>query len=177
MSRVGKQPIQVPSGVTVSVADRLVTVKGPKGTLTHSHVDTVDVGVVGSALVVTRKGESREARACHGLTRALLRNLVLGVSKGFEKRLELVGIGFRAEVKGRKVVMNLGYSHPIEHELPAGVDVVVDKAGKIIVQGADKQLVGQVAADIRAYRTPDHYKGKGLRYEGEYVRIKTGKSA
>jgi large subunit ribosomal protein L6 len=177
MSRVGKQPVAVPSGVTVSVSGGSVAVKGPKGELHQVLPSLVAANVDAGLLVVTRDDESRQARANHGLARALLRNMVVGVTQGFEKKLEVQGVGFRAEVKGRTLVMNLGYSHPIEFAIPAGIQISVDKNTNLSVQGIDRQVVGQVAAEIRGYRVPDHYKGKGVRYSGETVRIKAGKSA
>lgn len=176
MSRIGKRPVTVPAGVTVTVGDRL-TVKGPKGELSQAIVDLVDVAVENGAIVVSRKDESRPARANHGLMRALAANMVTGVSKGFTKDLLVIGTGYRAEIRGTNLVLNLGYSHPIEFAIPKGIDIAVDKSNKITVSGADKQMVGQVAANIRAYRKPDSYKGKGVRYENEYIRIKAGKTA
>lgn len=177
MSRIGKLPIQVPNGVTVSVASGEVQVKGPKGTLKQFVPEFLDVKVDGGVVVIERRGEAKQARANHGLMRALVRNMVVGVTQGFDKKLEVQGVGFRAEVKGKNLVMNLGYSHPIEYAIPQGIAISVDKQGAILVTGIDKQQVGQVAADIRAFRKPDSYKGKGIRYTGEYVRLKAGKSA
>ena len=177
MSRIGKQPIPVPGGVTVDLGASEVTVKGPKGQLSQALVTRVGVERQGDDIVVTRVDDSRQSRANHGLMRALLNNMVVGVSKGFEKRLEIVGVGYRADVKGNSLVMQLGYSHPIDFPVPEGIEVIVEKGGKIVVKGVDKQQVGQVAAEIRSFRQPDHYKGKGIRYQGEYVRIKQGKTA
>lgn len=177
MSRIGRQPIDVPSGVTVQSADGQINVKGPKGTLTHFVPEHVGVKLDGGKLVVERDSDARQARANHGLMRAIVRNMVVGVSKGFDRRLEIVGVGFRAEVKGKNLVLNLGYSHPIEYGIPEGISVAVGKDNSITVSGIDKQRVGQAAADIRAFRKPDAYKGKGIRFAGEYIRIKAGKSA
>ena len=177
MSRVGKQPIGIPKGVNVAVSKDTVTVKGPKGELAQLLPELVSAAVEGGELHVSRADDSRDARARHGLVRALLKNMVVGVTDGFEKKLEIQGVGFRAEVKGRTLVMNLGYSHPIEFPIPPGISIAVEKNVNVSVQGIDRQRVGQVAAVIRKYREPDHYKGKGIRYVGEYVRIKTGKSA
>lgn len=177
MSRIGKMPIQLPTGVAVTLTTGKVSVKGPKGTLEHFVPAHVDVKVEGGQLVVTRQSDERQARANHGLMRALCRNMVQGVSTGFERRLEIQGVGFRAEVKGKMLVMNLGYSHPIEYAIPTGIGITVTKEGVMTVAGSDKQQVGQVAADIRAFRKPDSYKGKGIRHQGEYVRLKAGKSA
>lgn len=177
MSRVGNAPIAIPSGVTVDVLADAVQVKGPKGQLTHFRVDNVDIEIEDSRIVLKRRSEARQARANHGLMRSLVMNMVTGVTTGFTKSLEVVGIGYRADVRGKALVLNLGFSHPIEFPIPEGIDIKVDKNTKILVSGIDKQKVGQVAAVIRGYRTPDHYKGKGVRYQGEQVRIKTGKSA
>lgn len=177
MSRVGKQPIAIPSGVDVNVGESSVTVKGPKGTLSQLIVSRVSVAVEGESIVVHRENDQKQSRANHGLMRSLLNNMVTGVSVGFTKILAVNGIGYRADVRGQVLVMNLGYSHPINFSIPATVNIVVDKKNNITVSGASKQLVGQVAADIRSFRKPDHYKGKGVRYIDEYVRIKAGKSA
>ena len=176
MSRIGKQPVTIPSGVTVTVGDE-ITVKGPKGTLTQKIVPHVDVKVEGAEVLVTRHNDSKPSRSMHGLMRSLVDNMVTGVTKGFEKKLQVIGVGYRADVKGSKLVMNLGYSHPIEFDIPQGISIEADKTNHIFVRGADKQQVGQVAAVIRGYREPDHYKGKGVRYVDEYVRLKAGKSA
>jgi large subunit ribosomal protein L6 len=177
VSRIGKLPVQLPSGVTMQVSGSEVSIKGPKGTLNHVLVDHVDVKVENGSIEVGRKSDAKQARANHGLMRALLRNMVIGVSAGFTKTLEVQGVGFRAEVRGKNLVMNLGYSHPVEYPIPQGITIAVDKAGAIAVSGIDKQKVGQVAAEIRGFRKPDAYKGKGVRYTGEYVRLKAGKSA
>ncbi len=177
MSRVGKLPVELPAGVTVTVGDDGVTVKGPKGQLKQVMVAQVDVEIEGQSLQVTRRSEARQARANHGLMRSLVANMVTGVTSGFEKKLEVIGVGYRADVRGKNLVMNLGYSHPIEYGIPTGIDIAVDKANVISIGGIDKQQVGQVAAEIRAFRRPDAYKGKGVRYVGERVRLKAGKSA
>lgn len=177
MSRVGKQPVTLPSGVTVKVSGDQVAVSGPKGDLSQKIINLISVKVDDGELVCERANESKQARANHGLMRALVNNMVVGVSQGFKKELSVIGVGYRADIKGKNLVMQLGYSHPIEYAIPAGIDIAVDKAGKITVAGADKQQVGQVSAEIRSYRKPDHYKGKGVRYVDEYVRIKQGKSA
>ena len=176
MSRIGKLPIPLPSGVTVQIGDR-VSVKGPKGELSSHIVKLVSVELQGNEVVVTRADDSRPGRANHGLMRALISNMVVGVSTGFERKLQVIGVGYRAEVKGSKLVMNLGFSHPIEFDIPKGITIEADKTNIITVRGADKQAVGQTAAVIRGYRKPDHYKGKGVRYVDEQVRIKAGKSA
>ena len=176
MSRIGNQPISLPKGVTVTVTDS-VTVKGPKGELSRPLVDGTAVKVENNILVVSRASDSRTHRANHGLMRALINNMVIGVSAGFERRLEILGVGYKAQSKGSEVVFNLGYSHPINYKVPAGITVDVDKQGKISVKGIDKEVVGQTAAIIRGFRPPDAYKGKGVRYEGEYIRLKAGKAA
>ena len=176
MSRIGKLPIKIPAGTTVDVADQ-VTIKGPKGQLSTAVVDLVSVDVAGDEIVVTRADESRPARANHGLMRSLIQNMVTGVTTGFTKKLEVHGVGYRADVRGNSLVLNLGYSHPIEYAIPQGIEISVDKQNSILVAGVDKILVGQVAANIRDFRKPDHYKGKGVRYSGEYIRLKAGKTA
>lgn len=177
MSRVGNNPVSVPSGVTVSVASNAVAVKGPKGELSQALVSHIDVAVEDDRIVVSRANDARQTRANHGLMRALIASMVTGVTDGFEKKLEIFGVGYRADVKGSMLVMNLGYSHPIEYAVPQGVTVAADKSGIITVSGIDKQQVGQVAAEIRAFRRPDAYKGKGVRYVGERIRLKAGKTA
>jgi large subunit ribosomal protein L6 len=178
MSRIGKLPIPVPSGVDVSVDERLVTVKGPKGTLTHTVVEpiTVDRGEDG-ALEVKRPDDERESRSRHGLTRTLIANMVTGVTEGYEKKLEIVGVGYRVLSKGpTQLEFQLGYSHPITFNAPEGITFTVDGPTRLGVQGIDKQLVGEVAANIRKLRKPEPYKGKGVRYAGEQIRRKVGKA-
>jgi large subunit ribosomal protein L6 len=177
MSRIGNQPVQLPSGVTLQVQDDAVTVKGPKGTLSHPLVEHVKLQVEGTTVQVARDEDAKQARANHGLMRAVLRNMVQGVTQGFERTLEINGVGFRAEVRGKTLVLNLGYSHPIEYAIPEGVKIAIDKAGLLQITGIDRQQVGQVAAKIRSFRKPDSYKGKGVRYQGETIRLKPGKSA
>jgi len=179
MSRIGAKTIALPSGVTVSVLGTVVTVKGTKGELTLELLPEAKVEAAEKEVKVTRTDDSREARARHGLTRALLASMVQGVSKGYEKRLEIIGVGFKAQGKGKSVSLQLGYSHPIEYKAPAGVEIQNDTENKqiLVISGIDKQQVGQVAADIRSYRPPEPYKGKGIRYTDEYVRRKVGKAA
>ena len=177
MSRIGKKSIALAGGATITQSNGVVTIKGPKGTLSQGAVSLTSVDVVDNEIVVSRANETREARANHGLMRSLLQNMVTGVTKGFEKKLEIVGIGYRAEVKGKKLTLLLGYSHPVVFEIPAGIEITVDKLTSIIVRGTDKQQVGQVAAVIRGFRKPDAYKGKGVRYSDEHIRLKAGKSA
>mgnify|MGYP001125010156 CR=1 FL=1 len=174
MSRIGGKPIEVPSGVTVDTKDAVVTVKGPKGTAKVTLPRGITLERQDGRVVV--RGERGDASALHGLARSLLANAVLGVSRGFEKHLDIVGIGYRAEVKGKTAVFTLGYSHPIEFPIPEGLSISVDKATHIVVGGVDKQKVGQVAAEIRALRPPDPYKNKGVRYTGERLKKKVGKA-
>jgi large subunit ribosomal protein L6 len=177
MSRVGKAPIRIPSGVTVSVAGRTVAVKGPKGQLKGEVPENVEVVAEGSTVTVTRTSESNEVRSIHGTTRALIANMVRGVSEGFAKNLDIIGVGYSAEVKGKKLVLKLGYSHPVEYVPPAGVEIEVPESTRIVVRGIDSQLVGQSAADIRGFKPPEPYKGKGIRYHDEHVKRKAGKLA
>jgi len=175
MSRIGRRPIEIPAGVTITVADT-ITVTGPNGSLNVPADSLVKLVIDGQTLHVERVGESNAARAHHGLYWALVRNMIIGVSAGFERRLEMKGVGYRAAKQGNDLVLNLGYSHPITVTLPAGIDVVVEKTS-MIVKGIDKQLVGQVAANIRSLRPPEPYKGKGIRYSDEIIRMKAGKAA
>ncbi len=176
MSRIGKLPIAVPKGVDISIAGDLVTVKGPKGELQVSLLPGVSVAVENGSINVTRADDERETRSFHGLVRALLANATAGVSEGWSKELEIVGIGYRAESKGKSVIFNLGYSHPIDFAVPDGIEIDVDaKANKVTVKGIDRQQVGQIAAEIRGLRPPEPYKGKGVRYSDERVRTKAGK--
>ncbi|MEM1252011.1 MAG: 50S ribosomal protein L6 [Cyanobacteria bacterium P01_H01_bin.21] len=176
MSRIGKKPVPVPSGVTVSIDAQSVVVKGPKGELSRVLPGEVNIAQEGEEVVVTRQDDSRTARARHGLSRTLIANMVEGVSKGFEKRLEIKGVGYRASIKGKTLTMNLGYSHPVEFEPPAGIEFKVESNTNVIVSGIDKELVGTIAAKIRDARPPEPYKGKGVRYLGEMVRRKAGKA-
>jgi len=177
MSRVGKKPIEVPSGVTVTVSDdNTVTVKGPKGELTRQFNSEMKIEQEGNIITVVRPSDSKEHRTIHGTTRALLANMVKGVSEGFSRSLELIGVGYRAQLQGKKLVLNVGYSHPVEFTPENGIEIEVPSNTKIVVKGIDKERVGAFAADIRAVRPPEPYKGKGIRYEGEYVRRKEGKT-
>jgi large subunit ribosomal protein L6 len=177
MSRIGKQPIPVPSGVTVAIEPERVTVNGPKGELTeHVHRD-ITVEQSGDQLLVSRPTDRGEHRALHGLTRTLVANMVQGVTDGFEKRLEIQGVGYRAQLRGRDLELALGYSHPVSVRAPEGIEFEVPQPTRIVVKGASKQRVGEVAAYIRKQRKPEPYKGKGIRYEGEYVARKVGKRA
>lgn len=177
MSRIGKKPIELPAKVKVAVgADRLVTVEGQKGKLTWTLPEVVKASLEGTTLTIERDGDSRQARALHGLSRALLANMVEGVDKGFRKDLEIQGVGFKAAVQGDKLNLSLGKSHPILFSIPKDVKVTVTDNTKIGIEGIDKHIVGQAAADIRAYYPPEPYKGKGIRYAGEKVRRKEGKT-
>ena len=177
MSRVGKMPIAIPAGVTVTVTpENVVTVKGPKGELVKAMHKDINIAVEDAQVVVTRPSDVKEHRALHGLTRALLNNMVVGVSQGFSKTLELNGVGYRAQLQGKKLVMNLGYSHPVEVEAVDGVDFRLDGTTKVIVEGIDKEKVGAVAANIRSWRKPEPYKGKGIKYSDEVIRRKEGKT-
>jgi len=177
MSRVGNAPITLPSGVTVTVGED-VTVKGPKGQLSRSIVDGTSISLDGDVVSVSRESDHRTHRANHGLMRALLNNMVIGVSTGFTRKLEIIGVGYKAELKGRSLVLQVGYSHLIDYPLPQGIDATVeDRGATVTVTGIDKEVVGQTAAVIRGFRPPDSYKGKGVRYSGEYVRLKAGKTA
>lgn len=176
MSRIGNKPIPFSDKVQVEVKDRRVSVKGPKATLEHVLPDLVDANVDGQVLQLTRANESRQAKAFHGLARSLLANMVQGVTEGFAKELEIRGVGYRAQVRGRQLVLSLGYSHPIEFDIPEGIEISVTDNTRVRVEGADRQQVGQVAATLRDFRPPEVYKGKGVRYVDEYVIQKQGKT-
>lgn len=178
MSRIGNKLITIPAGVTVEVADgNEVTVKGPKGTLTRTFSTMMDIQVADGVVTVKRPNDAKHTKQLHGTTRALINNMVVGVSEGYAKELELVGIGFRAAVKGNKLTMQVGYSHASELDIPEGLTVTCGSATDVKVEGIDKQLVGEFAADIRAVRKPEPYKGKGIHYKGEHIRRKEGKTA
>ena len=177
MSRIGKKPIPVPSGVTVSVEPELVRVNGPKGELFERVPRDITVAQEGEEIVVTRPTDRGEHRALHGLTRSLVANMVTGVTTGFQKTLEIQGVGYRAALKGRDLELALGYSHSVPIKAPDGIEFEVPQPTRVIVRGISKQLVGEVAANIRKQRPPEPYKGKGIRYEGEYVARKVGKRA
>ncbi len=176
MSRIGRKPILLPAGVEVKIEDNIITVKGPKGVLSQTIPEDISMKLQENELLFTRPSDAKKHRAMHGLTRALAANMVTGVTTGFEKKLEMVGVGYRAQMQGSKLVLNIGYSHPIEIDPPQGVEFEVPAVTRITVKGIDKQLVGNTAADIRALRKPEPYKGKGVRYENEVVRRKAGKS-
>ena len=176
MSRLGKLPVAIPAGVKVSVNGNEISVEGPKGKLTQKFNDYVSLKVEGANIEVARQNDSKEAKASHGLYRNLINNMVIGVSNGFSKSLIVNGVGFRAEVQGKLLVMNLGYSSDFIAVIPEGLTVVADAQGKITISGIDKQQVGEFAAEIRSLRKPEPYKGKGIRYENEHIRRKVGKS-
>lgn len=177
MSRIGKQPIPVPAGVEVTISDNNIHVKGAKGELSYEFNPIMTVAHEGEEIIVSRPDDSREAKSFHGLTRTLISNMVTGVHEGFEKKLELVGVGYRAALKGSNLELQLGYSHPVVVEAPEGITFEVPDQTHITVKGADKQMVGETAAIIRKWRKPEPYKGKGIRYAGEHVRRKLGKAA
>ncbi len=176
MSRIGRKPISLPPGVEIKIEDNMITVKGPKGVLSQAIPEDITINQQESELLVTRPSDAKRHRAMHGLARALVANMVTGVTTGFEKKLEMVGVGYRAQLQGNKLVINIGFSHPVEVDPPQGIEFEVPAVTKITVKGIDKQLVGNTAADIRAIRKPEPYKGKGLRYENEAVRRKAGKT-
>ena len=177
MSRIGRAPVAIPAGVEVNVADNnVVTVKGPKGTLTQQFNENLTITVEGNVITVARPNDLKENRALHGLTRSLINNMVVGVTEGFKKTLEVNGVGYRVALEGNKLVMNLGYSHQVIMEAPAGITVEVPNPNQIIISGYDKQLVGQFAANVREKRRPEPYKGKGIKYSDEVIRRKVGKT-
>lgn len=176
MSRIGKMPIAVPAGVEVAIDGNTVTVKGPKGELTRTFQPSMTIAQEGNEILVTRPDDTRESKSFHGLTRTLVANMVEGVSKGYSKKLQMVGVGYRATLKGKDLELSLGYSHPVIVEAPENITFEVPSQTEIVVSGPNKEQVGQVAANIRKWRKPEPYKGKGIRYEGEHVRRKVGKA-
>ena len=177
MSRIGKMPIAIPAGVTVDVAENnKVTVKGPKGTLERIMAPEMEIKVEGSEVTVSRPNDLKRNKSLHGLTRTLINNMVIGVTNGYEKKLEVNGVGYRAQKQGKKLTLNLGYSHPVEMEDPEGVETVVEGTNIIFVRGIDKEKIGQYAAEIRDKRRPEPYKGKGIKYADEHIRRKVGKT-
>lgn len=177
MSRIGKMAISVPAGVNVGVSERVVTVKGPKGELTLRCAQPIEVKVDNGTVSVSRPDDEKRSKQLHGLTRTLIANMVHGVTAGFSKTLEIVGVGYRAQAQGKKLTVSVGFSHPVVIDPPAGIDIKVEGTNRIVISGADRQAVGQMAAQIRGIRPPEPYKGKGIRYEGERVRRKAGKAA
>jgi len=176
MSRIGKKPIDLPQGVKVNIAGSALQVEGPKGKLGLDIPDGVKTEVKDNKIIVSRASDTKSHLMKHGLIRALVSNMVLGVSSGFTKELEIIGVGFKAEVKGDRLVLNLGFSHPVEYPIPEGIGIETPKPTQLVIKGIDKQLVGKVSAEIRDYYKPEPYKGKGIRYVGEYVRKKAGKT-
>ena len=176
MSRVGKKPVEIPAGVTVTLNGNTVTVKGPKGELTRTFHSDIEIKVEDNIVNVSRPTDEKLHRSLHGTTRAIIANMVEGVSKGFERNLELIGVGYRAQKQGKKLVLNVGYSHPVEIEPEEGIEIEVPANTKITIKGTDKERVGALAANIRDVRPPESYKGKGIRYAGEQVRRKEGKT-
>ena len=176
MSRIGKKPIAIPAGVTVENNANLITVKGPNGTLTMQAHELMNVKIEGAEVIVERPNDEAQARSLHGLTRTLIYNMVVGVTEGFKKELEVNGVGFRVQLQGSKLVMNLGFSHQVIMDAPEGIKIEVPSPNKIIVSGADKEKVGQFAAEIRMKRKPEPYKGKGIKYANEHIRRKEGKA-
>ena len=177
MSRIGKKPVPIPKNVEVSVDGTTVKVKGPKGELTRTFVPQMKIRVEDGSVVIERPSDEKADRALHGLTRALIANMVLGVTEGFRRTLEIVGVGYRAEKKGKNLVVSVGYSHPVNYPEPQGITLSTPAPTTIVIEGIDKQKVGQVAAELREFRPPEPYKGKGIRYQGEQVRRKAGKTA
>jgi large subunit ribosomal protein L6 len=180
MSRIGKQPVIIPQGVTIEKSDtNTLKVKGPKGELSFTFHPRISFEIADGKVNVTRKSESKQDRSLHGLTRTLVSNMVEGVTKGYERKLEIIGVGYRAAVQGSKLNLSIGYSHPVDYIIPAGIKIEIDKDKKniLIITGIDKQMVGEVAAKIRSYRKPEPYKGKGIRYFGEQILRKAGKAA
>ena len=176
MSRIGRKPVAIPAGVEVTLNGQTLTVKGPKGTLTRTFNDRMNIAVENNEVVVTRPSDDKDDRSLHGLTRTLIANMVEGVTNGFKKELEINGVGYRAAKSGKKLTLTLGYSHPVEMEDPEGIESIVEGTNKIIVKGIDKEKVGQFAAEIRTKRPPEPYKGKGIKYSDEYIRRKVGKT-
>ena len=176
MSRIGKAPIQIPAGVEIKVEGNLVSVKGPKGELSREISHDMTIAIENGALRVSRPSDEREHKALHGLTRTLINNMVEGVTKGYSRQLELVGTGYRAAKSGQKLTLTVGFSHPVEFDPPKGIEFQVPAANQVVVNGINKELVGQVAADIRAVRPPEPYLGKGIKYTGERIRRKEGKT-
>jgi len=176
MSRIGRTPVAIPAGVDVTIAGREVTVKGPRGTLSMEVAAPIEVSQANGAITVTRPNDEGEIRALHGLSRSLIANMVTGVTEGFRKTLEIVGVGYRVQAKGQDLEFSLGYSHPVPVTAPEGITLRVESPTRFVVEGIDKQQVGEVAANIRKLRKPDPYKGKGVRYQGEQIRRKVGKA-
>ena len=176
MSRIGNKIVVLPAGVEIKQDGNDITVKGPKGELKRTFSSDIKMNIEGNEVTVTRPNDSKEMKTIHGTTRANFNNMVVGVSEGFQKALELIGVGYRAQLQGKKLVLNVGYSHPVEIEAPAGIEIEVPSNTSVIIKGSDKEVVGELAANIRGVRPPEPYKGKGIRYVGEFVRRKEGKT-
>jgi len=176
VSRIGNKVVVLPAGVEIKQDGNNITVKGPKGELTREFSSDIKMNIEGNEVTFTRPNDSKEMKTIHGTTRANFNNMVVGVSEGFQKALELIGVGYRAQLQGKKLVLNVGYSHPVEIEAPAGIEIEVPSNTSVIVKGSDKEVVGELAANIRGVRPPEPYKGKGIRYVGEFVRRKEGKT-
>ena len=176
MSRIGRKPVPLPNNVKCNIQNKDILIEGPKGKLNFQIPEGIKVEIENNQIIVKRESDEKRIRALHGLTRAIINNMVTGVTWGFQKELEIVGVGYRAQVQGKKLVMQLGFSHPVEYPIPEGITIETPKPTTIIVKGIDKQKVGEVAAEIRSYYPPEPYKGKGIRYRGEYVRRKAGKA-
>lgn len=176
MSRIGLKPIEIPSGVKIEITDNMMNVEGPKGKLSQDYTPLVKVEIADNQAVVSRINESKRAKGMHGLYRNLLNNMIIGVSQGFSRNLLIIGVGYKAEVKGTNLLLHLGFAHPVEYPIPKGITVSVDANTKITVAGINKQEIGQMCAEIRAFKPPEPYKGKGIRYENEMVRKKVGKT-
>lgn len=176
MSRIGRMPIDIPAGVTVTLDGQVITAKGPKGELTRTLHPDMKVTVADNVITVERPSDDKDHRSLHGLTRALIANMVKGVHEGFKKELEIVGVGYRAQMKGKKLALTIGFSHPLELDAPEGITITCPTATNITIEGANNEVVGEFAAKVRGYRLPEPYKGKGIRYVGEHVRRKAGKA-
>lgn len=176
MSRIGRLPIDMPKTVKASVKDGIITVEGPKGKLTQSISDNINVELTETQVIVTRANEEKQTKAAHGLMRQLINNMIIGVTNGYSKVLTIIGVGYKAELQNKNLVLSLGFANDIEYVIPEGITITLDGPTKVTVAGINKQQVGQVAAEIRSLRTPEPYKGKGIRYENEYVRAKSGKA-
>jgi len=176
MSRIGKRPIEIPQGVKVQKRDNAIYIEGPKGKLDYFLPQGINIDIKDNTIVVTRSANNKQQRALHGLARVLLANMAKGVVDGFSKQLDIIGVGFKAQISGKKLILNLGFSHPIEYPIPEGITIETPKPTRIVIRGIDKQTVGEVAAEIRDFYKPEPYKGKGIRYVGEYVRKKAGKT-
>lgn len=179
MSRIGKKPVQIPAGVTIQVTQNTVSVKGPKGEIKKTFHPNIKIEVKDQNIVITRKDDEKENKALHGLTRSMLANMVEGVIKGYEKKMEIIGVGYRAQVNKNKITLTLGFSHPVEYTAPEGIEFEIDKENKnlLTVRGIDNQIVGEVAAKVRSFKKPEPYKGKGIKYQDEQITRKAGKAA